>query len=213
MLTSYILHDAYVYISVYLSIYLSTYLSIYLPIYLSIYLNIYMYIYIYTYVQIHTHIYIYICLVSISISVSGEWVMYDIWYDMKKYIFEYRHYYFLYKVHTHWLLGSIRFFSTSNWHARTSDVFFPHLNCSGLFDKRGGKDGCSWLHYELGLAGCILTAFGWGFCGINLTCVHNMYTHGIYTYIHTHIYIFNHLYINIHIFTCGHMCIYIYVYT
>ena len=46
-----------------------------------------------------------------------------------------------------------------------------------------------------------------------LTCVHNMYTHGIYTYIYTHIYIYIY-YINIYTYIYTHIYIrtYIYIY-
>jgi hypothetical protein len=120
-------------------------------------------------------------------------------------------------VHTHWLLREASAFSAHQTGTRAPPTFFFHTWIAQVFltreEAKMDAHGCTmnwgwqvayWLHLvEVSLASI-------------LTCVHNMYTHGIYTYIYTHIYI---LYINIytyiytHIYIRTHIYIYLYVYT
>ena len=122
-------------------------------------------------------------------------------------------------MHTHWLLREASAFSAHQTGTRAPPTFFFHTWIAQVFltreEAKMDAHGCTmnwgwqvayWLHLvEVSLASI-------------LTCVHNMYTHGIYTYIYiyTHIYIYIYIYIYkylyIHIYTYLYTDIYIYIY-
>ena len=161
------------------------------------------------YVQMY--IYIYVWLVFRCQLTSGVWYM--VWYDIYIYIylFKYRHYSF-----------NIECIPTDCWgkhplfqHIKQARAhlrrFFFHTWIAQVFltreEAKMDAHGCTmnwgwqvayWLHLvEVSLASI-------------LTCVHNMYTHGIYTYIYTHIYIniYTYIYTHIYIRTYIYICIY-----